>query len=89
MLEMIPNTPPVGLVGVTGTPGTDGFACVAVKPLLGRSADMGHFPAGSVWSDQALVVDEPAVCRPGTAPTSMSESENTFGSRGTHESLRD
>ena len=87
MLEMIPNTPPVGLVGVT--PGTDGVAGVAVVPLLRRDADIVHFPAGSGWSDQALVVDEPAVCRPGTAPTSMSESENTFGSRGTHESLRD
>ena len=77
MLEMIPNTPPVGLVGVT--PGTDGVAGVAVVPLLRRDADVVHFPAGSGWSDQALVVDEPAARRSGTAPTSRSESENTFG----------
>ena len=87
MLEVIPNTPPVGLVGVT--PGTDGVAGVAVVPLLRRDADVVHFPAGSGWSDQALVVDEPAARRPGTAPTSMSESENTFGSGSAHAARRD
>ena len=56
MLEMIPNSPPVGLVGVT--PGTDGVAGVAVVPLLRRDADVVHFPAGSFWSYQALMVDE-------------------------------
>ena len=89
MLEVISNTPPVGLVGVT--PGTDGVAgvTVVVVPLLRRDADVVHFPAGSGWSDQAVVVVEPAARRPGTAPTSTWESENTFGSGNTHESLRD
>ena len=87
MLEVIPNTPPVGLVGVT--PGTDGVAGVAVVPLLRRDTDVEHFPAGSGWSYQALVVDEPMARRPGSAPTSKSESENTFGSGYIHESLRD
>ena len=76
MLEMIPNTPPVGLVGVT--PGRDGVAGIAVVPLLRRDADIVHFPAGSGWSDQALVVDELAARRPGTAPTST-ETEVSSG----------
>ena len=84
MLEVIPNTPPVGLVGVTTR--TDGVAGVAVVPLVRRDADVVHFPAGSGWSDQALVVDEPAARRPGT---SMSESEKQIRSGSTHESLRD
>ena len=75
MPEMIPNNPPVGLVGFT--PGTVCVAGIAVVLLLRRDAEVVHFPAGSGWSDQALVVDEPAARRPGTsqAPTSMSESE--------------
>ena len=54
MLEMIPNTLPVGLVGVT--PGTDGVAGVAFVPLLRRVADLVLVPgpACSGWSDQAL-----------------------------------
>ena len=87
MLEVIPNTPPVVLVGVT--PGTDGIAGVAVVPLLRRDTNVVHFPAGSGWSDPALVVDEPAARRPCSAQTSMSESKNTFGTGYTHESLRD
>ena len=65
------DTPPVGLVGVT--PGTDGVAGVAVVLLLRRETDVVHFPAGSGWSEsnQALVVEEPAARRPGTAPTSI------------------
>ena len=91
MLEMIPNTLLVCQVGVT--PGTDGVAGVAVVPLLPvlrRVAEIVHFPAGSGWSDQALVVDEPAARRPGTAPitTSDSESEKTFGSGSAHPARR-
>ena len=41
MLEMTPNTPPVGLVGVI--PGPDGVAGVAVVPLVRRDADVVHF----------------------------------------------
>ena len=52
-------------------PGTDDVAGVAVVPLLGHDIDVVHFSAGSCWSYQALVVDEPAARRPGTAPISM------------------
>ena len=59
MLKMISNTPPVGLVGVT--PGTVGVAGVTVVLLLQRDAEAVHFPAGSGWSYQALVVYEPTL----------------------------
>ena len=49
MQEMIPNTPPVSLVGVSS--GTDGVDGVAVVPLVRRDADVVNFPAGSGWSD--------------------------------------
>ena len=89
-LEVIPNTLPVGLVGFSESEsplGTGGVASVAVAPLLRRDADVMHFPAGSGW--QALAVDEPLAHRRGTFPTSTSESEKTFGSGYTHDSLRD
>ena len=63
-----------------------GVAGVAVVPLLRRDAEIVHVPAGSGWSDPALVVDE---LRPGTAPTSTSEPIKTFGSGSTHEDRRD
>ena len=53
MLEVIPNTPPDGRVGVI--PGTVIVAGVAVAQLLGRDAVVVHFPAGSGWSVQALL----------------------------------
>ena len=49
-MEVIPNTPPDGQVGVI--PGTVG---VAVAQLLGRDAGVVRFPAGSGWSVQALL----------------------------------
>ena len=52
-MEVIPNTPPHGQVGII--PGTVGVACVAVAPLLGRDAVVVRFPAGSGWSVQALL----------------------------------
>ena len=52
-MEVIPNTPPNGQVGVI--PGTVGVAGVAVAQLLGRDAVVVRFPAGSCWSVQALL----------------------------------
>ena len=52
-MEVIPNTPPNGQVGVI--PGTVGVAGVAVAQLLGRDAVVVRFPAGSGWSVQALL----------------------------------
>ena len=52
-MEVIPNTPPDGQVGVI--PGTVGVAGVAVAQLLGRDGVVVCFPAGSGWSIQALL----------------------------------
>ena len=52
-MEVIPNTPPDGQVGVI--PGTVGVAGVAVAQLLGRDAVVVRFAAGSGWSVQALL----------------------------------
>ena len=54
-MEVIPNTPPDGQVGVI--PGTVGVAGVAVEQLLGRDAVVVRFPACSGWSVQALLVE--------------------------------
>ena len=51
-MEVIPNTPPDGQVGVIR--GTVGVTGVAVAQLLGRDAVVVRFPAGSGWSFQAL-----------------------------------
>ena len=52
-MEVIPNTPHDGQVGVI--PGTFGVAGVAVAQLLGRDAVVVRFLAGSGWSVQALL----------------------------------
>ena len=52
-MEVIPNTPPDGQVGVI--PGTVGVAGVDVAQLLGRDAVVVRFPTGSGWSVQALL----------------------------------
>ena len=49
-MEVIPNTPPDGQVGVN--PGTVGVAGVAIAQLLGRDASVVPFPAG--------LLDQPA-----------------------------
>ena len=49
-MEVVPNTPPDGQVGVI--PGTVG---VAVAQLLGHDAVVVRFPAGSGWSAQELL----------------------------------
>ena len=55
-MEVIPNTPPDGQVGVIpGTVGVGRVARVAVKQLLCRDAVVVRFPAGSGWSVQALL----------------------------------
>ena len=52
VLDVVPNTPPDGQVGVLGTVGVAG---IAVAQLLGRDAVVVRFPAGSGWSIQALL----------------------------------
>ena len=52
-MEVIPNTPPDGQVGVI--PGTVGVAGVAAAQLLGRDAVVVRFPTGSGWSVQPMV----------------------------------
>ena len=54
--------------------GTDGGAGVGVVLLLQSDADVVLFPACSGWSDHALAVDELLARRPGTSPTSKSDS---------------
>ena len=69
MLEMIPNTPPVGLVRVLGTDGVPGRrrGRIAAPPARCRCyGDVAQFPAGCGWSDQALADDEHLARRPGT-----------------------
>ena len=56
---------------IPNAPGTDDVAGVAKVPLVQRDADVVHFLACPGWSDRALLVDEPAARRPGTAPVPL------------------